>query len=558
MLSVRMSRVFLKSLKIQNFGPIKDDIILFEDLTFLVGRNNAGKSHYLKAVELLLTSGIRKDQVSKWQNDKSTPIRIEGHFTGIEKFTSLVKNSNHKDSIENAIKDRELTVVCDMEPDNIRQGILDEEGNVQNPTGFTGNLLKILPDVISINAIADTVQELSDKSNTALTKIKKEVMESFFQILSEKTKDAFAYLDEYLNSSDTTKRSPEIMGFEEDLRKEFMGEFENIVPSVEFGVPDENVISKEMRILLDDGHKSEVELKGNGLQRATLLALLKLLARNGKKYLDHPPPIFLIGELESFLHPYAQKQIALALSKMKDTYQIITTTHSPFVINSETIEGYRRVTKTEKNGSKNFGGDLSNLDINLLKRHLEQRGNLEGLFADRVILIEGKHDSGAFERFRTIFKIEYPKNRFTLFVRSDGSKNLRNSLKFYRLMGFDDVSALSDLDYLFSNDIKHLFDTFELDKTVTDRLRKSIGWTDKGDPPLEYVLGHYSNATGQDEFEKTLESLEKSRFFILKHGAPESYYKNNKNDKDGWKCLKDETDLLEPNYLRGLMTELLK
>ena len=52
-----------------------------------------------------------------------------------------------------------------------------------------------------------------------------------------------------------------------------------MVPSVEFGIPDETAISKAMRILLDDGHKSEVEQKGHGLQRTTLLALLKLLAR---------------------------------------------------------------------------------------------------------------------------------------------------------------------------------------------------------------------------------------------------------------------------------------
>ena len=156
------------------------------------------------------------------------------------------------------------------------------------------------------------------------------------------------------------------------------------------------------------------------------------------------------------------------------------------------------------------------------------------------------------------FKIEYPKSIFTLFVRADGSKNLRNSLKFYKLMGFDDVSAVSDLDYLFSNDIKYLLDSFGLDRTVTDRLRKGIGWTAKGDPQLDYVLSHYADAAGQDEFEKTLEGLGNSRFFILKHGAPETYYKNNKNDKDGWKYLNDENDLLEPDYLRGLMTELLK
>ena len=329
------------------------------------------------------------------------------------------------------------------------------------------------------------------------------------------------------------------------------------MPSVEFGIPDETVISKEMRILLDDGHKSEVEQKGHGLQRTTLLALLKLIARNGKKYQDHPPPIFLIGEVESFLHPYAQKEIAWALSKMKDSYQIITTTHSPFVINSDTIEGYRRVSKIDGSGSRNFGGDLSNLDIDLLKRHLEQRGNLEGLFADRIILIEGKHDDGVFERLRTIFKIEYPKNRFTLFVRTDGAKNLRNALKFYKLMGFDDVSAVSDLDYLFSNDIKYLLKSFGLDNTVPDRLRESIGWTENGDPNLGYVVKNYKNLLSQSEFEETINKLENNRFFVLRHGAPESYYKHDQSDKNGWKTLKDENDLLQPEYLKELMTKLL-
>ena len=91
-----MSHVFLKSLRIQNFGPINDDTISFNDLTFLVGRNNACKYHYLEAVELLLTSGTKKEQILKWQNDKSIPIIIEGLFTGLENITSLVDDSNHK------------------------------------------------------------------------------------------------------------------------------------------------------------------------------------------------------------------------------------------------------------------------------------------------------------------------------------------------------------------------------------------------------------------------------------------------------------------------------
>lgn len=61
-----MNRVLLTRLKIKNLGPIKEDEVYFNDFTFFVGRNNAGKSHYLKAVELLLSTGIRKEHIPKW------------------------------------------------------------------------------------------------------------------------------------------------------------------------------------------------------------------------------------------------------------------------------------------------------------------------------------------------------------------------------------------------------------------------------------------------------------------------------------------------------------
>jgi len=51
-----MPSVMLTKLRITNFGPISYDEVVIEPFTYFVGRNNAGKSHYLKAVELLLAS----------------------------------------------------------------------------------------------------------------------------------------------------------------------------------------------------------------------------------------------------------------------------------------------------------------------------------------------------------------------------------------------------------------------------------------------------------------------------------------------------------------------
>lgn len=553
-----MEKVLLKELFIQNLGPIKDDKITLNDFTFLIGRNNAGKSHYLKAIELLLSSGIRKDQISKLQNNKTKPIRIEGHFTGVGKFTDLVTVSNHKSAIEDAINGGILKVVLTLDPENgAAIGVLKEDGNVHNPTGFTGNLMKVLPDTISILATADTIQELADKSTTALGKLKKEVMASFFQELAGKTKAALENIDQFLNSKDPKVRSESITKFESDLKNEFMGEFSDIMPSVEFGMPDESVMSKEMKIMLDDGNMTEVEQKGHGLQRATLLALLKLIANKGQKYAEYPPPIFLIGELESYLHPHAQKEIAKALTQMKERYQIVTTTHSPFIIVPEAIGGFRRVQKTAQVGSKNIALDDSELDLDLIKRHLERRGNIEGLFADRIILIEGRHDENFYECLRTIFNYSFPQGKFTLFVRMDGAKQLRMARRFYNQMKFDDISAVCDLDYLFSKDIKRLFSEFGYDDKIPDELRNDIGWKEEGDPGLELILKQIETLGRPKRFDEAISLLRRKRIFLLEHGGPESYYKNYNGQKAAWTYLKGESDLLEIDFLKELMKTLL-
>jgi hypothetical protein len=551
-------RVLLTKLRIKNLGPIIEDEVKFKNFTFFVGRNNAGKSHYLKAIELLLSTGIRKEHIPKWQHDKSQPIVLEGDFVGVGSFTDLVTASNHKKAIEDAIKDDVLTVASVLEPESGAQlGIYKEDGTLHNPGGFAGNLLKVLPDIILIAATADTVEELADKSTTALGKLKKEVMSAFFQELAGKTKTVLSGLDDFLHSKDEGVRSRTIIEFESGLKDEFMGEFSDVIPSVEFGLPDETVIAKEMKILLDDGCKTEVEQKGHGLQRATLLALLKLLAKSGKRYQDRPAPIFLIGELESFLHPYAQKEMANALIRMMERYQIITTTHSPFIVTPYTIEGYHRVRKDKASGAKNIALDTSTLDVDLVKRHLERRGNLEGLFADRVILIEGNHDENFYDRLRIIFNMPLPQNKFTLFIKADGRKQLRLARKFYQQMCFDDIAVICDLDYLFSHDIEYLLEELGLDKEYPRKLCRYIEWQDDRDPKLTYILEKLREKGEPSELESVINKLRSKRIFVLRHGTPEMYYKNSMGEKGGWANLQSESDLLEADYLKDLMKSVL-
>jgi len=555
-----MSNVFLKKLKVINFGPIKNDEVSLEPFTYFIGRNNSGKSHYLKAIELLLSpKDPSSEEIIKLQNDKSQAIRIEGEFKGVSDFTSLVTSSNHKESIDNAIKDGVLRVVRNLFPNNDEKtmfGIYDNKGEIHNPGGFKTNLLKVLPEPITILAIADTADELKNTQNTALSKLKKEALTVFFEELKIKTQETLIKLDEYLHSKDCTQRSSELTKFENNLKEELMGEFSDVVPSIEFTLPNEEVIAKEMKIFLDDGYKSEIEQKGHGLQRAMLLALLKVLAKHGAKYQERPSPIFLIGEIESFLHPFAQKQLSEILLRLSDQYQLVTTTHSPFIISPQAIEGYRRIQKNGF-GTHSISVQKDGTDINLIKRLLERRDNLEGLFADRIILIEGCHDENFFYKLLEIFDIHLPENKFTRFIKTNGKSDLRQARRFYQQMNFEDVSIICDLDYLFSCDFVYLLQELNLGGQYSKELREYIEWNTNGDPPLNTVIKKLEEK-GQPAFLKNIiEQLSNSKIFVLSKGAPEHYYKNSPGIKNGWEEIKSENDLLESDYLKQIMISII-
>lgn len=555
-----MSRVLLKKLVIKNFGPINEDTITLEPFTYFIGRNNAGKSHYLHAVEILLaTKKPNNHDIENLQKDKSKEIYLEAEFEGVNNFTNLIERSNHKEAIEDAISDGILKVVRVLHSTDEEKnafGILNQDGTIHNPTGFSNNLLKILPEPISILATADTIDELKNTQNTALTKLKKEVLSTFFDELKEMTKTSFEEIDSYLHSNNSNERSSKLKDFEKHLCEEMMGEFNDVTPSVEFRLPDEEIIAKEMKIFLDDGYKSEIEQKGHGLQRTALIALLRVLAKHGMKYQSRPSPIFLIGELESFLHPYAQKQLAEILNTLVEQYQIMTTTHSPFIINSNCVSGYRRVIK-DNLGTQSIAPNTQEIDISLIERHLKLRGNLEGLFADRVILVEGIHDENAFESIRKALDIKLPEKRFVLFLEVKGKEALRIARKFYKQLNFEDVSIVGDLDFIFCNDFGNLLNELGEDLSILKKYRDHIGWAEEGNPKLEYILEKIDENGEPDDLEILLQKLVDNRIFILKKGSPEMYYKNNLGEKIGWNYLRSEEDLIESDYLKDFLTSLL-
>ncbi len=104
-----------------------------------------------------------------------------------------------------------------------------------------------------------------------------------------------------------------------------------------------------------------------------------------------------------------------------------------------------------------------------------------------MVLIEGKHDESFFQKLRR-FGVNFPGKQLTLFVKAAGRKQLRSVRRFYFALGFSDVLAITDLEYIFCKEAENLLKELKLDSSVVDRFRNHIHHAGEGDPKLEEIF----------------------------------------------------------------------
>lgn len=77
--------MILKSFHIQNFRSIKEETLLCDDLTALVGPNGCGKSSFLKALEMFYAPSPKVERDDFYSSDQSLEITLSATFSQISK-----------------------------------------------------------------------------------------------------------------------------------------------------------------------------------------------------------------------------------------------------------------------------------------------------------------------------------------------------------------------------------------------------------------------------------------------------------------------------------------
>lgn len=386
----------LKSITIENYRSIGENPITIDfpenQPVILIGENNSGKTNIIRAIDILFGEWhpkykefedhdyfgrkgenkiIIKAEVSEFQNKLGrsgeytcTGFKLEVQKGGQNKFVAIqYEDGNENQYVSNELRE-ELTAVLITSEQNLNY-------QLSYSTKYTllSKVTKAFHDKLTSDA--DKVERLKD--------------------LYKKILNIFDEVSEFKN-------------FKEKMSSITGDLIQNMTHGLQldFSAYDPSNYYKNLRVLPHENQevRSFDEL-GTGQQQILALSFAHAYAKcfKNKKGL-----ILIIDEPEAHLHPLAQKWLARTLYQMaKDGLQMVITTHSPYFIDLEFLEGIYLVKKENKMTSvahltkkefaeycKNNGANRSD-ENTIIPFYVKSATSniLKGFFAKKVVLVEG-------------------------------------------------------------------------------------------------------------------------------------------------------------------------
>lgn len=460
----------IKRIKVHNWRSIKDVEISFENLMVIIGQNNHGKSNILSAIlfffgaqtctDLDFTKGEDElfveitfsdldyhdqTQFSKYlTQEKTITVRKEikkGLTHEYHGYTQTPSDDWLKEESISSYLSRDVISATPLNQyipaqgritkEVVRQAqqeYLAEHADLVNLTyslesgafmGFKSVAQGIFGDVFFVPAVKNASEEFNVKGKSIFNQLLTNVINDMSASNEEyiEAKKRVRELTQILNKSiedgtPNTKRPEQIVQLEQLLESE-LSSWDTTI-DIEITPPDvDEVLKVGTNVWLNDGISTDVNRKGNGLQRSLIFALIKSWAKvlknqkgassnsNGRTNEESGrrssrSTYFIFEEPELYLHPQAQRELYESLKELSGSNnQVILTTHSSSFIDLELHKSICIVYKNNPiEGTKHLqcSDDLfSEIDdkkkFNLTYWVNPDRGEL--FFAKKVILTEG-------------------------------------------------------------------------------------------------------------------------------------------------------------------------
>lgn len=322
----------IKKIEVTNFKSIAYYSFDISGINFFVGQNNHGKTNLFDAISWF-DSGKTLDSY-RYMNNQAKEITVKIHYDGVQKELDELekKNPKYANSIRNAIDSEDSIIVEKTSLNDKRQIIVDGVGK-GNPSGFDSALNYFLPKIEYVTTQVRIKEVAGYKSKSPISEMLSGVLENVVQN-DPKYVEFLKLFDELFNTSNSIFRTA-VNELEGGVEKYLLKQFPEGA-TVDFKVADPKIeeMLKGFETEINDGIKTKVEEKGDGMQRAVMLAIIQAFADYRKKNGIVSNFVFLIDEAELHLHPSGQRALKSALRDMVENgAQVLVNTHSSIFIN---------------------------------------------------------------------------------------------------------------------------------------------------------------------------------------------------------------------------------
>lgn len=345
-------RVIIEGLRLQNFRAFENVCLMLSDLTFLVGRNGAGKSSLLDAMELLRESvsdslenaldrrgGLQKVQTAKVGRGKKPGMGIalllRIIFPG-DREAQVVYGFEIKTKPRSSKLHIHECLVSLRETTFVRKNDVFQAERKPNVSPPAGNL------VLPLIARSDSLWEI--------------VLDAIRNIRTYELSPAHMAAAPEIGERSTLDRDGANAG---DVLKALATSKNHLWIVERLGVITEGITDVRADALLgrrvlrfvQKSEKGELNFDASQVSQGTLRSLGILLALKQKP----SPSVILIDEIENSVHPSALSVLLDAALAGSDSTRVLLTSHSPEVLSHPSVTGERvRVVEWHDGASKIF------------------------------------------------------------------------------------------------------------------------------------------------------------------------------------------------------------
>jgi len=486
---MRVTKLHIKNYK--SFSGSAEPIVFHTPHSLLVGKNNAGKSNILSALQLLL--GSKNPYYIKLPEedffDVSSPVEIQlviGDITENDKqelfsLPNLTKQQKGALSSKNL---EDIEIIFSFQH-SLQDGVEEAETSESSETeagdqqqrqfeiklwGFTihrkiEDIRFALIRMLKVPAVRDVSDELAGSKWTYYGQLMKSVLEDsprygevkqMLGQLNEKIQEIFADQKSHLLSG------ARVVSYVDDIHFELTKE----------GKPSELLRNLEV-FITEHGRKINIQNTGTGTQSAVIIGIFELALKNKPSR----SRVFCVEEPEVFIHPHGIRYLGELLRKITEDKktQVIASTHSPALVATFSPQEIIRVDKAD-NSTKIFQPPAGALTEEHFKRFINA-DNAELFFSDRVILVEGDTEKQLLPTLGKLTSVDggnpddgncdFDKANVGI-IRLDGKENLLNFIKV--LEAFDiPYLALLDNDFLQSPQLRQVCQKFSIQIQNSDQ-----------------------------------------------------------------------------------------